>query len=89
MKKAAIPKRSVQKVSTEYLKHCAKLSYKQRAQFVEDFKKVYFSQKDESVAISLRMQRVMLNQLKDRAEAQGIKYQTLIKDLIRQYLSDK
>lgn len=82
-------KRPVQKFTAEYLKHCSKMSYKQRAQFVEDFKKIYYSQQDESVLISMRMPRSMLNQLKTAAESQGIKYQTLIKDLIRGYLSDK
>lgn len=89
MKTKQDPKRSVQKFSKEYLKHCLTLSYTQRAQFVEDYKKVYFAGQDHSVAISLRMPQSLLRQLKASADSQGVKYQTLIKDLIRSYLNDK
>jgi predicted DNA binding CopG/RHH family protein len=78
----------VQYFSPEYLKQCQKIPVTDRLQFLEDFRKLQDRKiRSKSRLISLRIDEVLLERFKDKAKNFGLPYQTLLKKLIRDYLT--
>ena len=77
--------KTVQYFTDEYLAHCRKLSPTQIARFLEDYRLMH-QDEGPSKLISLRIPERLLEAFKRRSAAEGTKYQTKIKDLIREYL---
>lgn len=83
--------RAVQHFSDEYLAHSATLSPRQTLQFLEDFRQLHAARLSEipqrSVSISLRVPEPLLRVFRLRAEADGVAYQTKIKQLMEAWVS--
>ncbi len=80
--------RPVQYFSDEYLKQCQQMSVKDRVQFLEDFSKLQDRRSPrKSRLISMRIDEVLLDRFKAQAKSYGLPYQTLIKQLMRDYLA--
>jgi predicted DNA binding CopG/RHH family protein len=79
--------RPVQYFTPEYLAQCRKMSVKDRLQFLEDFRRLQQRKgPSRSRLISLRVDESLLERFKTKARSLGIPYQTLLKDLMRDYL---
>ena len=80
----------VQYFSDEYLDLCRKMPVADRLRFLEDFRKLQDRRPSpKSRLISLRIDEALLALFKEKAKAEGLPYQTLLKRLIRDYLATK
>ncbi|HEX5037480.1 MAG TPA: CopG family antitoxin [bacterium] len=80
--------RPVQYFTPEYLKECKKMSPEDRLQFLEDFRKLQDRRPPaKSKLISLRIDEALLERFREKAKAAGLPYQTLLKNLIRDFLA--
>jgi predicted DNA binding CopG/RHH family protein len=77
-------------VQKQFLKG-PRLSTEETLQFIEDYKKIVFesTQDTSSQAISLRVPKSLLSAFKTHCKANGISYQKKIKDLMREFLTNK
>lgn len=85
-------KKSVQYLSPDYIMRTKDASPLQVLEFLEQYRLLQGAKdapQQKSTAISIRIPDQMLSTLKAKADAQGIKYQSLIKKLIQDYLDDK
>jgi predicted DNA binding CopG/RHH family protein len=83
--------KGVQYLSEEYIKQTMNATPEQSLNFLEQYRLLQgakSAKEQSSTAISIRIPDQMLATLKAKAELQGIKYQTLIKKLIQDYLDD-
>ena len=78
--------RPTQYFSQEYLESVANTTPTQRLEFLESFRKMQEVESSTSTLISIRIPDDLLNAFKFKAESQGLKYQTLIKSLMKAYL---
>ena len=79
--------RALQIFTDEYLEYSKKLTPKQIADFLDDFRKLADAgQPQKSKLISMKIPQNLLNAFKMQAKMQGRPYQTLIKDLMREWL---
>lgn len=83
--------RAVQHFSDEYLAHCATFSPGQTLQFLEDFRQLHAAKlsgmPQRSVLISLRVPESLLRIFRVKAEAEGVAYQTKIKQLLEAWVN--
>ena len=81
----------VQHFSDEYLAHSATLTPRQTLQFLEDFRQLHAARLSEapqrSVLISLRVPESLLRAFRTKAKAEGVAYQTKIKQLMEAWIS--
>ncbi len=73
----------------EYLERCKKTTVRQRLEYIETIRALQmaaFSPKTKSKLISLKVEVGLLKAFKLAAELKGIKYQTLIKELMLTWL---
>ncbi len=85
-------RKAVQYLSKEYIEQTKDATVEQSLRFLEEFRLLQGAKsanEQTSTAISIRIPDQMLATLKAKAELQGIKYQTLIKKLIQDYLDGK
>jgi predicted DNA binding CopG/RHH family protein len=90
-------KRPVQYFTKEYLEQVKYATPEQIVHYLEESKRIYYASmqsdkaqnSDESVLISLRVPRDLLEAFKAKAELHNTKYQTLIKQLMKKHLSGK
>ena len=79
--------RTIQYFSDEYLEYCRKLTPEQILQFLEDYRLLHASQQEgASKLISLKVPEHLLRSFRMKSEAEGVAYQTQIKNLIREWL---
>jgi predicted DNA binding CopG/RHH family protein len=77
----------LQTFSDDYLEHCKSLSTEQIVTFLEQFRTIAGAgQRTESKLISMKVPVDLLEAFKFKAAANGRPYQTIIKDLMRQWL---
>lgn len=78
----------VQYFSPEYLEQCRKMSVTDRLRFLEDFRKLQDRRAPvKSRLISLRIDETLLERFREKASGLGIPYQSLLKQLVRDYLA--
>ena len=82
--------RPVQYFSDEYIERYKDLSTEEILQFIDDFQKLHSQnhsiKKEKSKLISLKVEPYLLNTFKHQCERQCLKYQTQIKQLMREWL---
>lgn len=81
-------KKALQIFDDQYLEFCKKLSVRERIQFLEDFREVVSkTDKTKSKLISIKIPQALLDSFRFKAESQNKKYQTVIKELMIEWLS--
>ncbi len=79
--------RPIQYFTDEYLEQCKKMKPEQVLQFLEDFRELQKSRKPvKSKLISIKIPEDLLESFKAKANHKGRPYQTLIKDLMKEWL---
>lgn len=82
--------KAVQYFSDEYLEYCKTLSPEDILDFLEDFREIQQKKMDvsgKSQLISMKVNDKLLAAFKMRAKMEGIRYQTLIKQIMLDYLT--
>lgn len=80
-------KRATQHFSESYLKESQRLSPTDVVRFIEEFQRIHSqSEAGDSVMISLRIDRGLLEAFRTRAKLEGIRYQTKIKSLMEEWI---
>jgi len=82
--------RVVQEFSPEYLAQCQKMSPEEIVRFLDQFRRIHGNsaiQKNKSKLISMKVPEDLLQAFKAKAELEGMRYQSQIKVLMRQWLS--
>jgi uncharacterized protein (DUF4415 family) len=81
--------RPVQYFTEEYLELCNKFSVKEILQFIENFKNLSIGQKKvDTKLISIKIETDLLDLFKNKSKLENQRYQTKIKELMRQYCLD-
>jgi predicted DNA binding CopG/RHH family protein len=70
----------------EYLAQCKKFTPDQILQFLEEFRQLQQKGTDESVLISLKVPRSLLTAFRSKSALSGVKYQTMIKKLMLEWV---
>ena len=80
--------KTVQYISPEYLEQCKKMSADDIAEFLESYRLLHqASQGDEkSKLISIKMPEHLLAAFRSKCNLHGVKYQTQIKNLMRDWV---
>ncbi len=78
--------RPVQRFTAGYLERCRALSPDDVVRFLEDFKRIQGAASSRSRLISLKVPEPLLAAFKIRARLSGVRYQTQIKTLMRDWL---
>lgn len=82
--------KAVQKFSKEYLEQCKDLTPEQTIKFLEDFRSLQAStKKSKTKLISLKVPENLLEAFKFKSEVSGLRYQTQIKNLMKEWLAKK
>ena len=80
--------RPVQYFSDEYLERCKGFTADQVLEFQENYQLMHEAS-NNSIAISVRVPEPLLNTFKSKCQLKGLKYQTQIKKLMKEWvLSD-
>lgn len=78
--------KTVQYFSDDYLENCKTMTSEQILSFLEQFRELHSGERKKSKLISIKIPEDLLKAFKSRAKLQGIPYQTLIKQLMLDYL---
>lgn len=79
--------KALQLFSDEYLEYSKKLTPHEIIQFLDDYRKIISSsERSRSKLISIKIPESLLNNFRFKAESQGKKYQTVIKELMKEWL---
>ncbi len=79
--------KAIQYFTDEYLEQCKRMTHIQILQFLEDFRLLHSKAKPvKSKLISIKVPEDLLSAFKTRSELEGVKYQTQIKTLMKEYL---
>jgi uncharacterized protein (DUF4415 family) len=84
MKKAQL--RPVQHFSDEYLEQCKAMNPGEVLEFLESFRRLHGERPSGSRLISLKVPRDLLDAFRRRCDLAGVRYQTQIKRLMRDWL---
>ena len=84
MKKA--PPRPVQFFSDEYLERCRAMKPVEVLEFLESFRLLHARASSRSRLISLKVPESLLDAFRARCRLEGMRYQTQIKQLMRDWL---
>ncbi len=81
--------RTVQKFEPAYLERCSSLEADEILRFLEDFKTLHQRslKPARSRLISIKIPQNLLDGFKRRCQLEGVRYQTQIKELMRDYLT--
>ena len=86
-------KKTIQYLTPEYLERSSKMSVEEIVQFLEDFRALHTeaetNRNTKSKLISIKVPENLLNTFKVAAELDGVKYQTLIKRLMKGWLNSR
>ena len=77
----------LQYFTVDYLKRCEGMSPDQIIEFLENYRMLFSTIPEKSQLISLKIEPSLLKAFKRRAELEGTPYQTLIKQLMKGWLS--
>lgn len=77
--------RPVQYFSDEYLDQCKKMTPKQILEFLESFRSLN-NMEEKTKLISIKIPESMLKAFRAKCELEGVKYQTQIKSLMKEWL---
>ncbi|HEV8051524.1 MAG TPA: hypothetical protein VGP47_03450 [Parachlamydiaceae bacterium] len=80
-------KKSVQYFTPEYLEKCKGMSPDQILNFLEDYRGLVCGVPEKCQLISMKVEPSLLKAFKQKANLENIPYQTLIKKLMREYLT--
>lgn len=76
----------------DFIKQCAKLKSHEIIKILEDYRnlkdKPVETEKDESILISIKVPKSLLGEFKKVCSSQGLKYQTQIKNIMREWLKN-
>lgn len=79
--------KTIQKFSKEYLEHCKSMKPEQIVRFLDDFRRLHGATKDDPMRlISMKIPESLLNAFKLKSQASGLRYQTQIKALMKEWL---
>ena len=79
--------KAIQKFSKEYLEQCRKMRPEQIVSFLDDFRRLHsLGASDSMQLISIKVPRSLLRAFRQKAELNGLRYQTLIKELMKEWL---
>jgi predicted DNA binding CopG/RHH family protein len=81
--------KGLQYFSDEYIKQCSKLTPDQIIEFIEDFQELMAQIPEKKKSVNLRIEPSLLADLKSRADFEGIPYQEVIRQLIRDWVYPK
>lgn len=77
--------KAIQRFSDEYLREARRIPVDEVARFLEDFRLLHGS-KPKSRLISLKVPEPLLAAFRTKCQAEGVRYQTRIKQLMREWL---
>jgi uncharacterized protein (DUF4415 family) len=85
---------AVQYFSDEQLARSAEMSVEERMRFLDQYRQLHgarsaSAQKQKSKLISLKVPEDLLESFRRQCEMEGVKYQTKIKELMREYLQNR
>jgi hypothetical protein len=80
------PKRPVQYFSDEYLARCSEMSPREVAEFLDSFRLLHGPGRGTSRLISVKVPQVLLDAFRDKCRLEGVRYQTQIKELMKDWL---
>lgn len=78
--------KTVQIFSDEYLDSCRKLSSDDIVRFLDDFRRLHGASTTPSKLISIKMPESLLDAFKAKCALFGVRYQTQIKALMREWV---
>lgn len=80
-------KKAVQHFSKEYLDRCKGMTADQIIEFLENYRILLSSLPEKCQLISIKIEPSLLKAFKNKSSLQGIPYQTLIKKLMKEWLT--
>jgi predicted DNA binding CopG/RHH family protein len=78
--------KTIQYFTKEYLRRCEGMTSDQIVEFLENYRKLFSTSPEKSQLISLKVELSLLKAFKRKAELQGTRYQTQIKQLMKKWL---
>lgn len=81
--------KAIQLFSDDYLNQCQQMTTEQIVTFLDDFRRLHgqSGSQAKSKLISLKVSEDLLRAFKQKAKLEGLRYQTQIKTLMRDWLS--
>ncbi len=79
--------KTLQKFSDEYLQRCKKLSIEERLDFIENYKLAISDEPSPLRSIRIKIPDYLLIAFKQRANLEGVTYETKIKELMKQWIN--
>lgn len=70
----------------DYIERASKLTPDDIVQYLEDYGRAFYETPEKCRPISLRVEPSLLRAFKQKAELEGVPYQTQIKKLMREWL---
>ncbi len=80
--------RAVQKFSDEYLERCSEMSADEIVRFLDDFRRIHGNKPGKSRLISMKVPEELLSAFKTKSKLNNVRYQTQIKKLMRDWLTN-
>lgn len=80
-------KKAIQYFNPEYLERCKGMTPEQILEFLENYRELFSGASEKCQLISLKIEPSLLKAFKQRANLENVPYQTLIKKLMREYLT--
>lgn len=80
--------RPTQYFSKEYIERCRELTPDQILEFLDDFQKLMSDTPEKCKLISLKIEPSLLRAFQMKAKLSGVAYQTQIKKLMKDWLSE-
>lgn len=78
--------KAIQRFSDEYLAGCRDMTPDQIVTFLDDFRQLHAGRPAPSKLISLKVPADLLHTFRTRAELEGLRYQTQIKELMKAWV---
>ena len=76
-------------LSEEYLERCSEMSIREIARFLDDFRRLQVPRKSATKLISIKVPEDLLEAFKTKSTLEGLRYQTQIKQLMRNWLNQE
>ena len=80
--------RALQKFSDEYLERCSEMSVDEIVRFLDDFRRIHGNKPGKLRPISMKVPEELLSAFKTKAKLNNVRYQTQIKKLMRDWLTN-
>ena len=79
-------KKTVQYFTKEYLDRCRTFTPEEIIEFIENYRNLLYSTPEKCQQINIKIEPSLLNAFKKKAELQGVPYQTMIKQLMKEWV---